>query len=58
MSVKLFVYFTFQSVVRPLNIKTKNTYFWAFHELGLTQGEESTGRESRPMPVYDVANTG
>ena len=22
------------------------------------QGEESTGRESRPMPVYDVANTG
>ena len=22
------------------------------------QGEESTGRQSRPMPVYDVANTG
>ena len=22
------------------------------------QGVESTGRQSRPMPVYDIANTG
>ena len=33
-------------------------YYYMFIVSRLLQGEESTGRQSRPMPVYDVANTG